>query len=81
MTKEKEFYYHGKSFESMDEMVEYALSWPDLPVDLEDFRDFLEQRFKEAEMNVAANPNFSNRTLYLLLRMNTDWATVERKKE
>jgi len=70
-------FYHGKYFDSPQDMTEYARKWPDLPADLEYYRVFLDQRMKEAEMNVQANPEFTNRHLFSLLMMHTEWAKNE----
>lgn len=67
------FYIKGKFFQTFEEMMEYAKKWPDEPVDLNHYREFLDERFIEAQANAAMNPNFTNRTAFELLRMNTNW--------
>lgn len=68
-----EVFLHGKMFQSIEEATEYHLKWRDSPIDLEEYRKFLDERFNEACMNAELNPAFTNRTAFLLLRMTTDW--------
>jgi len=78
MTGEKQkFYNHGKIFESFDDMEKYSQEWPDEPLDLEHFRKFLDDRFKEALINKQLDPSITNRTMYRLLRLNTDWVAIK----
>jgi hypothetical protein len=63
----------GKWFATVQEMLDYEQQWKDLPVDIRQFAVFLAQRLKEAEQNLSANPEFSNRTLYRMLRQHTEW--------
>jgi hypothetical protein len=67
------FYYDGKEFDNEEEWKAYIKQWPDQPLDLEGYRLFLDQRYREAECNLSINPNFSTKTAYKLLRINTDW--------
>jgi len=72
-TQNSNFYCKGKFFDTFDEMMEYNKKWPDSPLDLAHYREFLDQRFKEAELNVNANPDITNRTIFKMLRWCTDW--------
>lgn len=72
MDKQK-CYSKGKFFDCLDELIEYEKIWPSSPADLEEYRRFLDQRFEEAKLNLEMNPSFSNRDVFFLLRMNTEW--------
>ena len=71
------YYSRGKFFETFQEMVEALKIWDDEPCDLAYYREFLDERFREAELNLQANPEVTNRTIFKLLRMNTDWVKYE----
>lgn len=73
MTKTKEAYYKGKFFETLEEMAEYARKWPDEQIDLIQYREFLDMKWKEAKRNLEMRGTLTNREAYMLLRMNTDW--------
>lgn len=62
-------YFNGKQFMSLIEAIEYERKWPEMPLDLEQFKKFLELRFHEAETNSSINPYFTNRMMYELLKM------------
>lgn len=76
-TPKSNYYSRGKFFNTFEEMMEALKIWNDEPCDLEYYRQFLDERFREAEMNVHANPEVTNRTIFRLLRMNTDWVDRE----
>jgi hypothetical protein len=71
--------FKGKTFKSLEEATAYEKKWRDEPADLDDFKRFLSQRCHEASMNADCNPNFTNRLLYKLLRMHTDWVEDDGK--
>ena len=66
-------YYQGKFFDTLQEMLEYANKWPDLPFDLQAYKVFLNMRLEEAITNSSINKTLTNRAVYRILRMNTDW--------
>lgn len=68
------FYLHGKYFTTFEEMYKYSIEFPDLPLDVEQFKRDMQDRIREAEMNFQINPEFTNRMMYKLLRASTDWA-------
>ena len=69
----KDYFFHGKFFDTMEEMLDYARKWPESPVDLEWFKTFLDQRYQEAILNAQMNPEFDNIDLFRMLRVSTDW--------
>lgn len=73
-------YLKGKTFNSMEDAMAYETKWRDEPADLDDFKRFLSQRCLEARTNAEANPEFTNRLLYKLLRMHTDWVEDEKPR-
>lgn len=60
-------FYKGKSFKTVEEMVEYAKSWPDLPADLEYWQEFFKDRLMEIIMNSNTTENFTNKMAQILL--------------
>jgi hypothetical protein len=70
---EKKAYLAGKYFNMAQEMLAYAEKWPDEPIDLIEYREFLDQRWREAKTNLEVRGSLTNREAYSLLRMNTDW--------
>lgn len=70
----EKFYVHAKHFDTLEEMTEYLQKWPDEPFDLNYYHEFLNDKFREAQLNVQVNPAITNRTIFRLLRMSTDWA-------
>jgi hypothetical protein len=74
MNKQK-YYYHGKFFDTFEEMVDYAKAFPEMPFDIEYFKQFLNDRYKEAEMNNELKESVTNRFVFKLLRKQTDWVT------
>lgn len=77
----EKFYAQSKFFETLEEMTEFLQKWPDEPFDLNYYHAFLNDRFREAQLNVQANPEITNRTIFKLLRMNTDWTEEMRNDE
>ncbi len=70
---EKNAYYAGKFFDSPEEMISYAENWPGKPLDLIEYREFLDQCWREAKINLKLRGSLTNLEAYSLLRMNTDW--------
>lgn len=72
MEKEKQAYFAGKYFDTVDEMLEYSSKFPDMPLDLEWYRDFLDMRFREAEHTAqiwqSQRQVFTNRHAILVLK-------------
>jgi hypothetical protein len=69
------FYYQGRFFPDREGFLDFVKDWPDLPVDLEQYRKFLDDRYREVEMNVAAhNGDFTNRHAYFLMYTHVQWA-------
>jgi hypothetical protein len=60
---------HGKYFDTVEEMVEYADIWPTLPANIEFFKSFLETRLEELEINLMMNPDMTNEEAFELLRI------------
>lgn len=68
------FHFRGKYFNSIKDICKYGMEFPDLPLDVEQFKRDMQDRIREAEMNSQMNPEFTNRMMYRLLRASTDWA-------
>jgi len=64
--------YKGEWFDTAEETMEYAKKWPDLQVDLEKYRKFLDNRFEEAKMNLEMRGSLTNRESYKLLFLSLD---------
>lgn len=73
MEEKEKFFAKGKYFDSFEELLEYERKWPEMQLDLQDFKNFLDQRYREAEMNLKFRGTFTNKEAYLLLRGTTDW--------
>lgn len=70
---EKTAYYAGKYFDTVEEMLAYSEKWPNEPLDLIEYREFLDQRWREAKINLQSGASLTNLHAYSLLRMSTDW--------
>lgn len=75
---EKKFYVYGKFFETKEEFRKFVLEWPDLPLDLEEFKRQMDMKVHEVEVNnQVRGGKLTNREAYQILRMCTDWASLE----
>jgi len=74
-----EIYFHGKRFKTLQELMDYHEKWKDMPLDLIEYRHFLDDQFCIATANKENNPNVTNRMIFSLLREATDW-TLEEKE-
>ena len=78
MESKKDFYCLGKYFSTFEEMMEFNDKWPEMEVDLDYLKMFFDDRFKEAKMNKQANPSFTNRQAFTLLKMSCEWCEREK---
>jgi hypothetical protein len=65
----KEFFSHGKYFDSFEEMMEYCKGFGSLPCDTDYFQNFLDDRFTEILINKQMNPLFTNNDAFDLLSL------------
>lgn len=76
IVEKKDFYLHGKYFDTFEEMMDFGGKWPDMPLDLDAFRRFLDQRYDEAKLNFELREGkFTNRAAYYFLYVNCEWAS------
>lgn len=54
-----EFYLKGKYFNTLEDMCKYGIKFPELPLDVEQFKRDMQDRISEAEMNSRMNPEFT----------------------
>ena len=75
--EKKPFFSKGKFFDSFEEMVDYRKKWPDMPLDIEWFKEEMRGIINCIELNKECNPGFTNRQAWGVLRMDTDWIREE----
>ncbi len=69
------FYSHGKFFDNEEDFWKYTHEWPDLPLDLEEFKNQMSQRIREVEINnEMRGGKLTNREAYQILGLSTVWA-------
>lgn len=75
------YYAHGKLFDDKEEFWKFIQEWPDMPVDIEEFKHQMDLRIKELEMNnQVRGKRLTNRQAYRILRLCTDWAESDTHK-
>lgn len=68
------FYAHGKFFETLEEMKKYCIDWPNMPLDLQEFKHQMTIRILEIETNnLMREGKITNKEAYQILRLSTDW--------
>ena len=72
---------HFKDFDSYEDMKKYADEWPNMPAEIEYFEKFFDQRLKEMKMFIDVRDNFTYRDAFRMLRSNTEWLTIQGKKD
>ena len=77
----KKYFWGGKFFETIEEMKDFIDKWPSMQIDLDQYRHFLDERWKEAKCNLESRGTLTNIEAYYLLRMNTDWVPEVLKKQ
>ena len=55
----------------MEEGMQYVKEWPNLPVDLDFFKNYFEDKLLEIEINAKSNPEFTNHQAVVLIKLNT----------
>ena len=68
--EKEQFYSKGKFFDSFDELLEFERKWPNMQLDLVEYKKFLDERYKEAEMNLKLRGSFTNKEAYSILAAN-----------
>ena len=70
----KKFYYHGKFFDDEGEFLDFVDAWPDMPFDIKEFEESMQQRIREIDMtNELRGGTMTNREAYELLGLLTKW--------
>ncbi len=72
--KESKFYIHSKFFDDEKEFWKFVNEWPDMDVDIEDFKREMELKVRDVEMNnKLRNNKLTNKEAYQILRLSTEW--------
>lgn len=81
ISKDGGFYSLGRRFESIEDLMDYGRQCQDMPFDVEYFERFINDRLYEAKINKESNPQITNRKIFQILRMHTDWAQDKQEAE